>query len=109
MSRSLLVLVLLAALLGGGLSHSLVPHQHSHSHTEGETTIWTTLHSSLRHEDKKLLVSLVEGAVLLVVASVISTLAILVSRRVRTVRADLLDMRERDALRKGIFRYRAFG
>lgn len=109
MTRTFVAFVLIATLLGAGVSHALVPHAHSHDHTQGESVIWSTLHSSLRHEDKKLLVASVEGTLLSVLAFVVFTGALVVSRRRHTNQAEEDDMSMCDALRKGIYRYRAFG
>ena len=52
------VAVLICTLLSGGVFHASIVHDHgepshaTHSHQE-ESPQWATLHSSLRHEDKK--------------------------------------------------------
>ncbi len=57
----ILALVIISALVFGGVMHSIIPHNHSAhiTHESGESDkespVWVSLHSALRHEDKKLL------------------------------------------------------
>jgi hypothetical protein len=70
LSALLAVLVMWLPLVHGIVPHShgeQVPHEHSHTHahslqdspvhTEGESTVWSSLHGALSHEDKKILLA----------------------------------------------------
>lgn len=93
-------ILLTLSLLLGNPAHALIAHDHGHAHG-AESTMWQMLHSSLRHEDKKILpvsVSLMMlGIVLIVSATIIPT------RRNRPMDAMML------ALRRGIVPHRKFG
>ncbi len=93
-------ILLTLSLLFGNPAHALIAHDHGHAHG-AESTMWQTLHSSLRHEDKKILpvsVSLMMlGIVLIASATIIPT------RRNHPVDGALR------ALRRGIVPYRKFG
>lgn len=49
-----MAVVLACAVAFGSLSHSLIPHSHSHA-DEGSAIGWEILHSALRHEEKNTL------------------------------------------------------
>ncbi len=95
-------LLLALTLALGNPAHALISHEHGSHHHEGESVVWQSLHSALRHEDKKML-------------PVFDTLAILGS--VTLVVLALIRKREyvpvfyslHDALRRGILPHRKFG
>lgn len=109
MARGFLALCISLALLGGGLAHASVAHDHGHSHGAEESSVWTSLHSSLRHEDKKMLFMLVETASLATLAVLLVSGARQLSLKHACARASIRDPYARDALRRGIYRYRVFG
>lgn len=109
MIRGLIALVLISALLGGGVTHAAVSHEHGHFHSAEESSIWATLHTSLRHEDKSALFILSESFLLVSIAIIVaSTVAVHTHKLVQLV-AMRRDPYARDALRRGIYRYRVFG
>lgn len=67
---AMLCAALLVAFSTGPLLHSAIPHtHHAHAHaththpgeadrSESESVVWTSLHSALRHEDKKVLLAI---------------------------------------------------
>ena len=115
-SSIFLAVVLVVMVLGGGLLHALVPHDHGngdeHGGTAGESIIWQIFHSALKHDDKKALFAMVEPLVLFLFAVILlktlNTLNPILDTR------EFFDPRVHDAvrtsaLRRGIFPYRAFG
>lgn len=109
MTRGFIALILAAALLGGGLAHVSVTHDHGHSHGADESSIWMTLHSSLRHEDKSVLFLVSESFLLIVMAVLVASTAAAHTHKLGQLIAALRDPYARDALRRGIYRYRVFG
>lgn len=101
--------------MGGGLLHALVPHTHGagddHSGSAGESIIWQMLHEALQHNDKKALFVAVEPLILLVLSLITARMLsiasiILVAREFSDPRVH--DTARVNALRRGVFRYRAF-
>jgi hypothetical protein len=109
MIRGFIALVLVAALLGGGLTHASITHDHGHSHDAKESSIWMTLHASLRHEDKSALFVISESFLLVVLAILIASTTAVHTHKLGQLMATLRDPYARDALRRGIYRYRMFG
>lgn len=93
-------LLIALTLVFGGSAHTLVPHTHSHAHSAGESVIWQSLHSALRHEDKSILPAL---PVLAIIAAVVGILI----GRVPAERIIVVDSRF-EYLRRGISPDRRF-
>ncbi len=126
--RPLIALSLACMLVAGQPLHSLIPHthgeepeasaeleesapqhEHEHDHEHGsESSVWQSLHASMRHEDKKFFVT--PAAVPLSdrtdLAIITLILVICVYGMYACFRASLLDMM---LLRRGIALYRRFG
>lgn len=101
--RTLLLLfglILSVALVIGNPVHAIVEHDHGHAHG-AESSMWQTLHSSLRHDDKQILPA-IDLLAIVGIALCVSAL-IVPSRSVRTVDSRL------QSLRRGIVPYRKFG
>jgi len=109
MMRGLVAIVLIFALLGGGLTHAAISHDHGHSHGAEESSIWMTLHASLRHEDKSALFVISESFLLIVLAILIASTTAAHTHKLGQLMVTLRDPYARDALRRGIYRYRVFG
>jgi hypothetical protein len=109
MMRGLITLILISALLGGGVTHATVSHEHGHSHSAEESSIWATLHSSLRHEEKSALFVLSESFLLVAIAIIVASAAAAHTHKLVQLVATRRDPYARDALRRGIYRYRVFG
>ena len=110
----ILASILVLTISGGGLLHAAIPHSHGDDHGgRSESTIWTGLHSALRHDDKKALFIVTEALILLVLLMLGSDLArawMRVRLRIREYkRARGDDPLRGMALRRGILKYRAFG
>ena len=110
----ILASILVLTISGGGLLHAAIPHSHGDDHGgRSESTIWTGLHSALRHDDKKALFMVTETFVLLVLLMFGNDLG----RTAARLHACLREFRREQgddpmrgmALRRGILRYRAFG
>ena len=115
-SFAVLALLLVVAVMSGGLLHALIPHSHGngdeHSGGAGESIIWQIFHSALQHNDKKALFTLIEPLVLTVLAVITAHILNAVGSILYT--RDFSDPRVHDgsrmsALRRGVFRYRVFG
>ncbi len=101
--RTLLLLcglILSVALVIGNPVHAIVEHEHGHSHG-AESSMWQTLHSSLRHDDKKI-IPVYDLLSIVGIALCISALVV-PARRIRPVDSRL------QSLRRGIVPYRKFG
>ncbi|TSC62920.1 MAG: hypothetical protein Athens041674_380 [Parcubacteria group bacterium Athens0416_74] len=109
MMRGFIALVLVVALLVGGLAHASVTHDHGHSHGADESSIWMTLHASLRHEEKSALFVISESFLLIVLVILIASTTAAHTHKLGQLTATLRDPYARDALRRGIYRYRVFG
>jgi len=87
----------------GGLSHSLIPHEHSHDAGRAEL-----MHAALRHEEKKLI-----DVGVFALLSIISLIAASsrISQRSFALRALIIRAggAEMAALRRGVIAYRKFG
>ncbi len=99
-----IALALVVAVTLGSPLHALIPHDHSAGHDHGdhkESIVWQSLHSSLRHEDKK--------AIPLFDALAIVGVAFFVIRfRIPARSLEVVDSIT-DALRRGIMPHRKFG
>ncbi len=95
----LAVFVLFMVLVFGGAVHAVMPHDHA----GGSELVWSSLHGSLRHEDKKPL------AVFSVFAEIGTVLSIVLITRIALYAAPRVTDSSFDALRRGIFAYRRFG
>lgn len=104
----LLVLVLTAALLSGGLLHAAFEHDHGHNHDGEVSSIWSTLHSSLRHEDKQLVAAAFETINLIDHGDILATASVSITFFILHLIALRRDPIARRALRRGIYRYRRF-
>lgn len=109
MMRGLVTLILISALLGGGITHTTVSHEHGHAHSAEESSIWATLHSSLRHEEKSVFFVLSESFLLVAIAIIVASTAAAHTHTLVQLIAMRRDPYARDALRRGIYRYRVFG
>ena len=96
--------LIVVSLAFGGLSHSLLPHQHSHVES-----VTSTMHSALRHEEKKFidlpvfLTVLSIAVVTFVVTGLAQTQIALMGLVIRAQSSDSI------GLRRGIVAYRRFG
>jgi hypothetical protein len=99
----LLALLVVFALVFGGLSHAFVPHKHSHG--AGESGFWSALHAALRSEEKKAIASLVGVFALFAVAMAAAPLFVPVFARASLRRKP--DRLSR-LLEKGVLSYRRF-
>ena len=107
-----LIALLMATVSGGDIIHAAVPHHHGDDHAGQESAVWTSLHSALRHEQKKFL--LVLTALLSIFLVVFASVRLLVVPVMRKVRMRFASARARDpvlgaALRTGILPHRRFG
>ncbi len=90
-------LALIAILVSGTAVHAITPHEHSH----GAEAVWSSLHDSLRHEDKKSLP-------LFYAFSILGFVALVVVRSSRAAFAPVYLGDSFEALRRGIVQYRRF-
>ncbi len=100
----LAALVLLVALVGGGLVHAIVPHDDGDNHHDAKSVVWGSLHSALQHEDKSF-------ALLAVVFTYAVGVVVLVTYAFRTellFEAVAADSRLQH-MRRGAAKYRRFG
>ena len=94
--------ILAFSLISGGLMHALIPHDHGGHHHVGETSsIWSSLHAALRHEDKQ---TLPIFNMLTVVALILVVRQLSLRREIDTHVDSLMEF-----LRRGIVPYRRFG
>lgn len=121
-------IVLMCSVVGAPILHNVIPHSHGggpvqdgiythddvdHGHQDQkESAVWSSLHSALRHEDKKLL--LVAISVVFACASVVVGTGILRDVRIRTILAQsrllaAIDPQRGRLLHRGISSYRRFG
>lgn len=109
--RSLVIPVLIGLVMSlafGGLIHGAVKHSHGEGKGKSESALWAELHSSLRHEDKKMLFMSIETLVLLVVATISLALRAAPSLIMQSERAMTRDPTARLSLRRGISDHRKF-
>lgn len=98
----LLILCTLFALFGGGITHALLPHEHTHG------GFWESFHTALRtFEDAFLLVLMCVCAVSIVSYALIRERTPLAFLRVTRTYFGFRIVEE--LLRRGVVRYRAFG
>lgn len=109
-ANGFLAATLALVLLFGGIFHASVAHDHgeaahaSHSHQE-ESPQWASLHSSLRHEDKKDLLFLV-----LIALGMLALAPLAVPPRLEAAPAPVLRaLYVVEESRRGIAAYRRFG
>jgi hypothetical protein len=108
-----LTFVLTITICFGGFLHAAIPHNDGDNHGQsGASPVWESLHSAIKHEDKKSIAPSAEFLVLLV-------LVLLLGQRQRAFTRVRLQMRHRHVLRgmdpvsglilrRGIAAYRAF-
>ncbi|MBP9757215.1 MAG: hypothetical protein KBD06_01305 [Candidatus Pacebacteria bacterium] len=93
--------MIMSALLLGGPAHALISHSHGDSHDHGtESSIWQSLHASLRHEEKQVLPVF---NMLVVIALVLIVRRVIVARTADTHVDSLMDH-----VRRGVAPYRTF-
>jgi hypothetical protein len=101
MSRFGVVAIVIAlGMIGGGVAHAALPHEHSHD--GGIDASWIAAHSALRGEEKKLF--LVADALMLLILSCVITRIFFRLPALARARRD----RELEMLRTGVFAYRRF-
>ncbi len=105
-----LALLVAFAVAGGMLAHAAIPHQHSHA-GEGTDIGWQILHTSLRHEDKKSLLSVAADIFVLFcfgfITSNLARISLGVGRSRKRLSLDFDPLFE--YLRSGTALYRRFG
>ena len=109
-----LAIAVIGALMFGGVLHSVIPHTHGyaeddHQHEQNEeSALWTSLHSALRHEDKKSLLLVIAMlntglfAILVIAQVPQSAISVLQNARIH-------DPLFGEYLTRGIAKYRRFG
>lgn len=112
-SYAFLASVIAVMVISGGLLHAAIPHNDGDNHgTQPESAIWQSLHSALKHDDKKALYIALEVFELIILTTLsLLALSTRFNARWRAVLARAIhhDSSRGEPLRRGIFRYRAFG
>jgi hypothetical protein len=91
-------------LLLGNPAHAFIAHDHGHDHAHGgqESSVWQSLHGSLRHEEKEALP--ISDALLL-----IGSVALIVVARRQASGSPMRPSSIQNALKRGILPHRKFG
>jgi hypothetical protein len=106
-----LALVLAVTVMGGGLLHAAIPHNDGDDHggQGGASVIWDSLHSNLRHDEKKFLYVVTDTLLVIVLCSVGLLLLRLTFPSARLfAHIRLRDPVLGEALRRGVLPHRAF-
>ena len=97
--------LIVGVLMFGGVAHEFIPHEQAHG---DDGALAGIMHASLRHEDKKAIITLAPIVLYLMVLMV--SMGVISSRwYITQTRSALADAPQALLLRRGVIAYRRFG